>query len=132
MALLSIRDFTYWAAWEDLPLIWKHKYYLPSGVLFFVLCNSTGAIDSAVFNGVKLVVVYVAWTMFFLRGSTHEWISDVVEVLFLFLVVLIYLLSSWDEMGVPVELLADDAWAAEDDKTGFLNVGVDCFGQLYF
>ena len=41
-----------------------------------------------------------------------------------------YLLSSWEEMYVPVELLADDAWAAEDDKTGFLNVGMDFFGQL--
>ena len=27
-------------------------------------------------------------------------------------------------MDVPVELLADDAWAAEDDITGFLNVVV--------
>ena len=34
-------------------------------------------------------------------------------------------------MDVPVELLADDAWSAEDDKTGFLNVGVDYFGRLY-
>ena len=41
------------------------------------------------------------------------------------------LLSSWDEMDIPVELHADDAWAAEDNKTCFLNVGVDCFGQLY-
>ena len=42
------------------------------------------------------------------------------------------LLSCWYEMYVPVELLADDAWADEDDKTGFLNVGVNCFGQLYY
>ena len=41
------------------------------------------------------------------------------------------LLSSWDEMDVTVKLLTDDAWADEDDKTGLLNVGVDCFGQLY-
>ena len=41
------------------------------------------------------------------------------------------LLSSWDEMDVPVKLLADDAWAAYDDKTSFLNVGVDFFYQLY-
>ena len=34
-------------------------------------------------------------------------------------------------MDVPVELLTDDALSAEDDKTGFLNVGVDCFGKLY-
>ena len=34
-------------------------------------------------------------------------------------------------MDITVELLADDAWAAENDKTGFLNVEVDCFGRLY-
>ena len=34
-------------------------------------------------------------------------------------------------MDVPVKLLADDARASEDDRTDFLNVGVDCFG-LYF
>ena len=34
-------------------------------------------------------------------------------------------------MDVPVELLADDAWASEDDKTGFLTFGVDSFNQLY-
>ena len=28
-------------------------------------------------------------------------------------------------MDVPVSLLADDTWEAEDDKTGFLNVVVD-------
>ena len=42
------------------------------------------------------------------------------------------LLSDLYEMDVPVELLADDAWAAGDDKTRFFNVGVDCFGWLYF
>ena len=41
------------------------------------------------------------------------------------------LLSSWDEMDVCVELRADDVWSVEDDKTGFLNVGVDIFDQLY-
>ena len=43
----------------------------------------------------------------------------------------IYLLSSWDEMDVCVRLLADDVWAAEDVKTGFLIVGVDMFYRLY-
>ena len=42
-----------------------------------------------------------------------------------------YLFSSWDDMDVPVELLTHDVWGAENDITGFLNVGVDCFGQLY-
>ena len=35
-------------------------------------------------------------------------------------------------MDVPVRLLADDEWEAEDYKTGFLSFVVDCFGQLYF
>ena len=51
--------------------------------------------------------------------------SSVFEVLFLFLFVVMSLLSSWDEMGVPVELLAYNVWAAEDDKRAFLSVGVD-------
>ena len=34
-------------------------------------------------------------------------------------------------MDVPAKLLTGDACAAEDDKTGFLNVGVDCFCRLY-
>ena len=35
-------------------------------------------------------------------------------------------------MDDGVELLADDAWAAKDDKTGFLNVGVDIFWSIIF
>ena len=34
-------------------------------------------------------------------------------------------------MYVRIKLFADDVWAAEDDKQGFLNVGVDIFNQLY-
>ena len=34
-------------------------------------------------------------------------------------------------MDLCVKLLADDVWAAEDDKTGFLCVGVDIFDPLY-
>ena len=67
----------------------------------------------------------------FFCGVTHEWMSSAFEFLFLFWFVVMSLLSSWDEMGVPVKLLADYAWSAEDDKTGFLNVGVDISGQLY-
>ena len=62
---------------------------------------------------------------------TNEWMSSVFEVLFLFWFLVMSLLSSWDEMDIPVELISDDAWAAEDDRTGFLNVGVDYFGRLY-
>ena len=41
------------------------------------------------------------------------------------------LLSSWDEMDDPVELLAYDVWADEDNKKGFFSFGVDVFDQLY-
>ena len=34
-------------------------------------------------------------------------------------------------MDVRAELLADDVYAAEDNKTGFLTLGVDSFDQLY-
>ena len=42
------------------------------------------------------------------------------------------LLSIWDEIGVHVKLLADDVWAAEDDKTGLLSVEVDSFKLIIF
>ena len=34
-------------------------------------------------------------------------------------------------MDVGIKLIADDVWATEDDKTGFLGVGVDIFDRLY-
>ena len=34
-------------------------------------------------------------------------------------------------MNVCVKLLADDVWAAEYDKTGFLSVAVHIFDRLY-
>ena len=34
-------------------------------------------------------------------------------------------------MIVHVELLLYDVWSDEEDKTGFLSVGVDIFDQLY-
>ena len=34
-------------------LIWKHKYYLPTGDNFVVFGKSTGAIGKVVFNRVK-------------------------------------------------------------------------------
>ena len=67
----------------------------------------------------------------FFCGVTHEWMSSVFEVLLLLWFVVMSLSSSWDEMDVGVELLADDVWSAEDDKTGFLSVGVDIFDWLY-
>ena len=43
----------------------------------------------------------------------------------------ISLLSSWNDMDVRVELLADDVWSVEDYKTIFLSVGVDSLDQSY-
>ena len=57
--------------------------------------------------------------------------SSVFEVLFLVWIVVLSLLSRWDEMDVRVKLLADDIWAAEEDKTCFFSVGVDILDQLY-
>ena len=64
-------------------------------------------------------------------GVTHECVSSVFEVLFLFWFVVMSLLSSWYEMDVRVELSVDDVWAAEYDKTCFLSVGVNSFDRLY-
>ena len=58
--------------------------------------------------------------------------SSVCEVLFLFLFVVMSLLSHWDDMDGVIILLADDVWAAEDDKIGLLNVGENIFDWLYF
>ena len=41
------------------------------------------------------------------------------------------LLSSWHEIDVPVEVLAYNVWEAEDDKIGFLSVGVNIFDRLF-
>ena len=57
--------------------------------------------------------------------------SSVFDTLFLFLLVVMYLLLSLDEIYVHVELLADDVWEDEDDKTGFFSVGVDNFDRLF-
>ena len=45
--------------------------------------------------------------------------------------VVMSLLSRWDDMDVGAELLADDVWAAEDDKTDFLSVGKYISDRLY-
>ena len=64
-------------------------------------------------------------------GVTHEWMSSVFEVFFLFLFIVMSLLSGWDNMDVHFELLAYDVWEAEDDKTDFLSVEVDSFDRLF-
>ena len=132
MALFNILDLTHCAAWGDLLFIWKHKYYLPLRGNLVVVCNSKGAIGGVVFNSVKRGGVDVAWTIWLcFRGVTHEWISPVFELFFLFWIAVLSLLSRWNEMKVRVKLLADYVWATEEDKTVFLCVGVDIFDWLY-
>ena len=132
MSLFSIRDFSHWAAWGDLLLICKHKHYSPTRGNLVVVCNSTGAIGIVVFNGVKQGGVDVAWTLkFCFCGVTHEWVSSVFEVFFLFWISVLSLLSRWYEMNACVKLLSDNVWAAVEDKTGFLSVGVDIFDRFY-
>ena len=41
------------------------------------------------------------------------------------------LLSSLDEIDICVKVLTDDVWEDEDNKTGFLSVGVDTFNILF-
>ena len=57
--------------------------------------------------------------------------SSVFEKLFIFWLAVMYLLSIIDEIDVRVELLADDVWESEYDKTGFFSVGLDSFDQLF-
>ena len=71
MASFSIRDFTHWAAWGYLLFIWKHKYYLPTGVNLVIFCNSTGAIVKIVFNGVRRESLYVDWTLLIFFVVSH-------------------------------------------------------------
>ena len=131
MALVIILDLTQLLAWEDLPLIWEHKYSLLTGGNLLVVCNSTDEIGSVAFNGIKLVGVDFSCTLYFcFRFVTYDWMSSAFEMLLLFWLVVICLLSSLYEIYFRVELLSDYLWEAEDDKTGFLIVGVDIFDWL--
>ena len=57
--------------------------------------------------------------------------SSVFEIMFLFWLAIVCLLSSLDYIDVRLKLPANDAWEAEDDKTGFFSIGVDNFDQLF-
>ena len=63
MALLIILYLKHCTEWEDFPLIWKHKYSLLAGGNPVVVCNLTYVIGSVAFNGVKWLVLDVAWTL---------------------------------------------------------------------
>ena len=74
-------------------------------------------------------MIFLLYKMIF---CIHVWMSSVFEMLFLIRFLVIYLLSSWDDMDVRVELLADDVWSAEYDKTGSLFVENDSFESITF
>ena len=123
---------THFTAWSDLTLIWKHKYSLPAGDNLVVVCNLSYGIGSVAFDAVRWVCVTVAWTLQFgFHGVTNDWMSSLFEMLFLFWLVVMCLLSSIDKIDGSVELIPDDVWEGENDKTGFLSVGVDSFNQLF-
>ena len=55
--------------------------------------------------------------------------SSIFEMLFLFWLVVMCLLSSLDRIDVFVKLLADDVWEVKYYKTVLLSIGVDSFDQ---
>ena len=63
MTVVIILDLTQLPSWEDLPLIWKHKYYLPAGNNLVGVCILTDEIGSVAFNDVNWAGVEVAWTL---------------------------------------------------------------------
>ena len=62
----------------------------------------------------------------------YTWV-DVICIwkMFLFLWVVMSLLSSLYDIYARVKLLADETWEAEYDKTDFFSVGVDSFDWLF-
>ena len=109
MALFNTLDLTHWAAWGDLLLTCKHKYYLPTGGNCVVFVNSTGARGKVVINSVKQGSVYVARTLYFcFRGVTQEWISSVFEMSDVFWIAVLSLFSSWDNIIVYDKLVVYD------------------------
>ena len=125
-----------WNTWQPeiiFLLIWKTSiFHQCGGSNLVVVCNLINAICSVAFNVVKWVVADVVWTLWFcFHGVTHDWISSVFEVLFLFWLVIMFLLSSIGDIDVRFEWLADDVWESEDDKSAFFSFGVDSFDQLF-
>ena len=114
----NMRFFDEWSKYIFLvipPPQWKSEYY-------FIVHQ-----DNLLF-----VIVFMIFLQYKIIFCINEWMSSVCEVLLLFWFVVMYLLSRYYDMDGGIKLLADDAWAAEDYKTGFLSVGVDIFYQLYF
>ena len=95
--------------------------------------NLTGKRGKVVINGVKRGGVDVAWKLILcLLGVTQEWMSSVFEILTLsWLEALPLCWRGWDVIG-GFEIVIHDVWCAEDDNTGFLSVGLDNLGRLYF
>ena len=125
MTLVIILDLTHLIAWEDLALMWKNKYYLPSGNNFVVVCNLTDGIwrQMSRHRSGLIAALCFCWC--------YTWMDEFsFEMLSLFWLGVMCLLSSIHKIEFYVELLADNVWKAEDDKTCFLSFGVDIFDWL--
>ena len=70
-------------------------------------------------------------TVFWFLGC-YTWV-DIICIwgILVFWIALLSPLSSWDDMIVRVKLLVYGVWVDEEEKTGFLSVGVNIFDQLY-
>ena len=100
---------THWAAWGDLLLTCKHKYYLPTGGNSVVFGNSTGARCKVVISGVRRGGVNVAWTLILcFWGVTQEWISSVFEMSDVFWIAVLSSFSIWDDIIVCDKLVVYD------------------------
>ena len=92
--------------------------------------NWTDGIGGVAFNIVKWVGVYVAWKL-----ELFLWCYTGLDVIYIWGVVLFLIGSNVFTIKsrrdrCSRELIADDVWEAEDDKTCFLSVGVDSFDRL--
>ena len=66
-----------------------------------------------------------------MHGVTNDWIHSIFDMLFLFWLVVMCLLSSLYKINICVESLAYYVWEADDDKLGFLSVVVNSFDRLF-
>ena len=113
-----ILDLTDLAAWADLPSIWKHIYYLPTGGIFAVLCRlkelaSMSPIHCTWYFGVE--VVGMLW--FFSFGVSQDCMLSLFVMFKSFWMVFwedktgsVFSLSMIEETKVLVESIKDGVW----------------------
>ena len=62
---------------------------------------------------------------------THQGVSSVFKIYYVFWIAVLSFFSSWDDIIVCDKLVVYDVWFAEDDNTGFLSVEVSIFYKSY-